>query len=128
MIFIGGFLTCGLHFFESAMVMSSVSLGSIESWGRDIAHKQVTTLAPYLLAHERQRALHLFIAPDISAGLAAKEQDDIWGDRLLLRSWFDVLNVMQDGLAGPEHIPLQRWKKEVINCLQKLSIHPLGGF
>jgi hypothetical protein len=93
--------------------------------GRDQLHRQWNE---YLLAHERQRALHLFIAPDISAGLAAREQDDIWGDQLILRSWFDILNVMQDGLAGPEHIQLQRWKKEVIDCLQKLSIHPLGGF
>ncbi|MPQ71777.1 MULTISPECIES: hypothetical protein [unclassified Pseudomonas] len=93
--------------------------------GCDQLHRQWNE---FLSDEDRQRALHLFIAPDTSAAIAAKERDDIWDGRLVSHSWLDVLNVMQNGLSDPEHIALSRWRDEVISCFQKLSIRPLRGF
>lgn len=82
----------------------------------------------FLSEEGRQQALHLFIAPDTSAAIAAKERADVWGRWLIPRSWLDVLNVMQNDLKGPAYIVLSRWRDEVIRCFQKLSIRPLRGF
>lgn len=91
--------------------------------GDDQLHKQWKNC----LSHDEQKqALHIFIAPETSAGIEAKDRDDIWKGHLLLRSWFDVLNTLQQ-LKNSELL-LHRWSEEVIRCLEKLGIRPFCGF
>lgn len=92
--------------------------------GENQLHKQ---WQEYLSRDERERALHLFIAPDTSEGSSALSRDDVWKGRLLLRTWFDVLNALRH-LAGPESLLLKRWSSEVIRCLERLGIRPFRGF
>ncbi|MFC0666546.1 hypothetical protein ACFSKY_03725 [Azotobacter chroococcum] len=92
--------------------------------GENQLHKQ---WQDYLSHEEREHALHLFIAPDTSEGSNALSRNDVWKGRLLLRSWFDVLNVLRH-LAGPEVPSLRCWSSEVIRCLEKLGIRPFRGF
>lgn len=92
--------------------------------GDDQLHKQ---WQDYLSHDEREHALHLFIAPDTAEGSKAMMRDDVWNGRLLLRSWFDVLNTLHH--LNESKIPhLQRWSEEVIGCLERLGIRPFRGF
>lgn len=92
--------------------------------GQDQLHKQ---WLEYLLPDERERALHLFIAPSTSEGSNAMSRENVWAGKLLLRSWFDVLNALHD-LSGPDAHFLQRWSSEACRCLGKLGIRPFRGF
>ncbi|SEN20744.1 hypothetical protein SAMN04487857_111192 [Pseudomonas sp. ok272] len=81
----------------------------------------------FLTLEEQAHALHLFIAPEVSHGLAALDQDDIWQGRLLLRSWLDVLACLQR-LPQTEDEPLGHWAAQVTKVLAMLNIHPFQGF
>lgn len=92
--------------------------------GPNQLHKQ---WQEYLSQDERERAWHIFIAPSTSEGSNALSREDVWKGKLLLRSWFDVLNTLH-ALSGPDAQPLQRWSSEVCRCLDKLGIRPFRGF
>lgn len=92
--------------------------------GKDQLHKQ---WQQFLSPGEQACAWHLFIAPSTSEGSNALSRDDVWKGRLLLRSWFDVLNMLHD-LSGPDAHLLQRWASEVRRCLGRLGIRPFRGF
>lgn len=92
--------------------------------GEDQLHKQ---WLEYLSPDERERALHVFIAPGTSEGSNAMSREDVWQGKLLLRSWFDVLNTLHD-LSGPEAHFLERWSSEARRCLARLQIRPFRGF
>lgn len=81
----------------------------------------------FLSLEERDAALHLFIAPDISAGILARQQDDAWNDRLILCSWLQVLNSL-NRLHGYEKHGLGKWAKQVKQVLRLLAVHPFEGF
>ncbi|WP_227106946.1 hypothetical protein [Chromobacterium rhizoryzae] len=81
----------------------------------------------YLSHGEREHAWHLFIAPDTTEGSKAIMREDVWDGRLLLRTWFDVLNTLHH-LNELNTTHLHRWSEEVIGCLAKLGIRPFRGF
>ncbi|WP_375738395.1 hypothetical protein [Pseudomonas boanensis] len=81
----------------------------------------------YLSYEEQLRALHLFIAPDTAEGSKAIGRDDVWHGKLMLRTWFDVLNTLNH-LDESDRLLLNRWSAEVMRCLQKLGICPFRGF
>ncbi|MFD2640882.1 hypothetical protein [Pseudomonas japonica] len=91
--------------------------------GDDQLHKQWKN---FLSQDEQKQALHIFIAPEVSAGIEAKDRDDIWKDHLLLRSWYDILNTLH-GLKNSELL-LHRWSEQVICFLEKLGVRPFCGF
>ncbi|MEG8200791.1 hypothetical protein SE916_01000 [Pseudomonas sp. 5FOS] len=91
--------------------------------GEDQLHKQWKNFLP---PDEQKRALHIFIAPETSAGIEAKGREDIWKGHLLLFSWYDVLNTLHE-LKSSELL-LRRWSEEVIGCLERLGIRPFCGF
>jgi len=81
----------------------------------------------FLTPAEREEAYHLFIAPEISAGLNALGKEDIWDGRLLLRSWVSILHVLQH-LNATNSAGFDKWKAQVVHFLGQLGIKPFRGF
>ncbi|MBC8648391.1 hypothetical protein GYM54_01385 [Pseudomonas sp. MTM4] len=81
----------------------------------------------FLTPDERRQALHVFIAPEVSHGLNALADEDVWDGRLLLRSWLDVLNGVQE-LKDNADAPLGKWARQIEAVLSLLQIHPFRGF
>lgn len=92
--------------------------------GDDQLHRQ---WREFLTSTEREDAYHLFIAPEISAGLNAMGEQDIWGGRLILRSWITILDVLRH-LDGSRITGLEKWKSQVIAFLGQLGINRFQGF
>mgnify|MGYP003607212913 CR=1 FL=1 len=92
--------------------------------GNDQLHRQWNE---YLTHTECEVAHHVFIAPEISAGLNAIGQDDIWNGRLILRSWISVLEVLNK-LDCLSNAGLRKWKFQVTSLLRKLGISRFQGF
>jgi hypothetical protein len=81
----------------------------------------------FLTADERKEAYHLFIAPELSAGLNAIGARDIWNGRLLLRSWISILGVLS-ALDCSGYPGLDRWRAQVAAFLWKVEVKPFQGF
>ena len=81
----------------------------------------------FLTSAEREVAYHVFIAPEISAGVTALSRENIWGGRLLLRSWVSILHVLQH-LEGTPDDGFAKWKSQVVSFLARLGIMPFRGF
>lgn len=92
--------------------------------GPDQLHKQ---WEEFLSDRERKNAYHIFIAPEVSEGNRALGRRDVWGGRLLLFSWTDVLARLQ-GLSKPEAKLLGACASEVISLFHLLNISPFLGF
>lgn len=92
--------------------------------GNDQLHRQWNE---YLTHAERDVAHQVFIAPEISAGLNAIGQEDIWKGRLVLRSWISVLDVLNK-LDCSNDAGLKKWKFQVTSLLKKLGISRFQGF
>ncbi|QVN05638.1 hypothetical protein JYG35_18580 [Pseudomonas rhodesiae] len=92
--------------------------------GSDQLHRQ---WSEYLTHAERKVAHHLFIAPEISAGLNAISQNDVWNGRLILRSWINVLEIL-NRLDCSSDAGLAKWKSQVTNLLKNLGIRRFQGF
>ena len=81
----------------------------------------------FLDGTERRDGVHVFVAHDIAAGLAAKTSHDVWGgNRLLLRSWMEVRNAVG-------HLPrisrsLGIWADLADRFLERLKISNFRGF
>lgn len=95
--------------------------------GEDQLHIQWTE---FLSEEERDNALHLFIAPEISEALKALGISDVWSGRLLAISWFDILSILQEKIRKSDltYEPLMHWMNQVIDLLDKLGIRPFRGF
>jgi hypothetical protein len=94
--------------------------------GEDQLHKQWQY---FLTPNERSQALHLFIAPEISAGAGALNNQNaggnVWGNRLLLLPWMQIRAVLnQFPLIGG----LSRWAKLADCFLERVLIRRFGGF
>ncbi|MEZ3137370.1 hypothetical protein ACBG90_21955 [Stutzerimonas kunmingensis] len=81
----------------------------------------------FLSDEERETALHLFIAPEVSQGLGALAEEDVWGRRLLLRTWQDILNSAET-FKGAGQSPLAEWAVQIEKVLGLLGISAFGGF
>ncbi|KPQ23504.1 MAG: hypothetical protein HLUCCA13_13055 [Halomonas sp. HL-48] len=92
--------------------------------GRRQLHRQ---WLEFLSDQERCNAYHIFIAPEVSEGLNALGDEDVWDGRLLLRSWFDILNMCRH-LSLPEMNPLLGWARQIEGLLGLLNIAPFRGF
>lgn len=92
--------------------------------GADQLHRQ---WREFLTPDERKDAYHIFMAPDISAGLNAKSENDVWNGRLILRSWVSVLDVLRD-LSSCKGSGFEVWKSQVVRFLQQLGITRFQGF
>ncbi|MDI3398846.1 hypothetical protein QLG12_11580 [Pseudomonas sp. V88_4] len=92
--------------------------------GDDQLHRQ---WLEFLTPAERTDAYHVFIAPDISAGLNALGERDVWNGQLVLHSWLGVLNIVRSmrtsGFTG-----LETWKSQITRFLGKLGIFRFQGF
>jgi len=86
----------------------------------------------YLTAEEREQALHLFIAPEISAGIQATENNDdygnVWlqGNRLIPISWLHIRSILNK--LSNESLPLLRWAHLANNFLEAIGIRKFAGF
>lgn len=96
---------------------------------KDQLHRQ---WQDYLSEDERKNGWHVFIAPEISAGIAARNGDygDPWrtgdNDRLILVSWAQIvvaLSKCQDSSVG-----LSRWAAITTDFLEKIGIRRFMGF
>lgn len=92
--------------------------------GKNQLHRQ---WSEFLTRDERQVALHLFIGPELSVGLNALGQEDIWNGRLVLRSWLNVLEIM-NRLDCSSYPGLDRWRSDVTSFLSRLHIKRFQGF
>jgi hypothetical protein len=92
--------------------------------GNDQLHRQWNE---YLTDAEREVAHHVFIAPEISAGLNAIGQDNIWNGRLILRSWISILDLLKQ-LDCSTHAGLEKWSTQVATLLERLHIRRFQGF
>lgn len=80
----------------------------------------------YLEKTDRDRALHLFIAPEISSGIKAKNKQDIWGNSLLLISWLQIRGTLE--LLKSDESGLGRWAEYANNFLHRVGINHFKGF
>ena len=83
----------------------------------------------YLSQDEKEDALHLFIAPEVSAGASAKQiqAGDVWGNKLVLVSWMQIRNVL--GEIKIQHPGgLGRWAKVADGFLERVGIRKFTGF
>ena len=97
--------------------------------GKDQLHAQ---WLDYLDKDVRKNCWHVFIAPEISAGLAAREsgKGNVWrigdDDRLILVSWAQIRDALfkcrtrSDGLA--------RWAALTSDFLERIGIRRFDGF
>lgn len=92
--------------------------------GKDQLHRQ---WREFLTPTEQTVAYHVFIAPEISAGLNALSEQDIWGGQLILHSWLSVLHIVRSmGASG--FTGLEKWKSQMACFLGKLGIFRFQGF
>lgn len=85
----------------------------------------------FLNEEERSQSLHLFIAPEISAGAQALNNlevgGDVWGSsRLVLLPWLQLRAVF--GELALEKTKLGRWAQLVDQFLNRIGIRRFGGF
>jgi hypothetical protein len=91
--------------------------------GEDQLHRQ---WEEFLTPEEQKNALHLFIAPETSAGINAM-RSDIWGGRLILRSWPNILSSLLH-LREASNRGVSIWSLQVINFLRLLHLDGFQGF
>ena len=100
--------------------------------GEDQLHQQ---WLHFLSEEERSQALHLFIAPELSAGAKAPNNEDAGGDvwskmagisRLVLVPWLHIRSVFS--ALGQESSPLGRWAQVADKFLEKVQIKKFKGF
>lgn len=84
----------------------------------------------YLDETERDICLHLFIAPEISAGASAlnnKEAGgDVWQSRLVLLPWIRVRSVL--GMFASNNSGFGRWASFADQFLARVGIRKFSGF
>lgn len=93
-------------------------------------HKQWLT---FLTEDERQNAYHLFIAPNISEGIAARSEDEqpVWdtnNHRLILLSWAEVRTSLNQLQSGLEDSTVKRWSFYADGFLEKIGVYRFNGF
>lgn len=92
--------------------------------GKNQLHRQWRN---YLNDEERTQALHLFIAPEISAGAQAIAGGDVWGgSRLVLLPWLKLRAVF--GELAKEESKLGRWALLTDKFLSLVGIRRFAGF
>jgi|MTBAKSStandDraft_1061840.scaffolds.fasta_scaffold10884_2 hypothetical protein len=89
----------------------------------------------YLSDSERKDAIHIFIAPEISAGSAAKNNElgDVWlsskgRGRLVLLPWLLIRDTLQDISNTKQNAAIGRWAELVNTFLAKVGINNFQGF
>ncbi|MBS3904675.1 MAG: hypothetical protein KGZ39_05060 [Simkania sp.] len=94
---------------------------------KDQLHKQ---WLQFLGADEREHALHLFIAPDISSGIEAINYEgaggNIWGNKLILMSWLQFQSILLK-LTNTSY-SISRWVILISKFLEKIGIRKFTGF
>jgi hypothetical protein len=92
--------------------------------GEDQLHRQ---WLQYLSEAERQTALHLFIAPNVSAGEWAQSSNDVWGNRkLVLLSWLHIRSILNE--FSKETAAVGRWARVADQFLESVHIRKFRGF
>lgn len=80
----------------------------------------------YLEHQEREKGLHLLIAPDVAAGVEAKNDDDVWHGKLVLIQWLKIRSVL-GGLKNSK-TAIGRWAMHADFFLERLHVLRFGGF
>lgn len=91
--------------------------------GEDQLHRQWNF---YLEQRERERGLHLLIAPDVAAGSEAKNKNDAWQGKLVLIQWLIIRSVL-GGLKNSK-TAIGRWAMHADVFLERLHVQRFGGF
>lgn len=91
--------------------------------GEDQLHRQWNF---YLKKQEREKGLHLVIAPDVAAGSKAKNEKDVWHGKLVLIQWLRVRSVL-GGLKNSK-TAIGRWAMHADFFLERLHVRRFGGF
>ena len=81
-----------------------------------------------LTEEERQAGYHVFIGRDISEGYKSLNDEDVWDGKLLLRSWFQVLTMLNQFDYTGEYGSFIKWSMQIRNLLHKLNIVSYNGF
>lgn len=100
--------------------------------GEDQLHRQ---WQHYLGVEERRDAYHLFIAPEVSAGAAARNSEigDVWsstdGNRLILIPWETIRSALDNlKVRHAADTRLARWSIIADRYLERIGIYRFGGF
>lgn len=80
----------------------------------------------YFEEQEREKGLHLLIAPDVAAGSEAKSKDDVWQGKLILIQWLKVRSVL--GELKDTKTAIGRWAMQADFFLERLHVQRFGGF
>lgn len=91
--------------------------------GEDQLHRQWSF---YLEQQERDKGLHLLIAPDIAAGLKAKNKKDVWQGKLVLIQWLKIRSIL-GGLKKSEKA-IGRWANHADYFLERIGVQRFDGF
>lgn len=93
--------------------------------GEDQLHKQWQI---YLDKGERDHGWHMFIGLGISSAVEAKQNQDVWANRLLPLDWLTILSFMEELCRLPIYSDLKPWASQVILVLERLGVVPFRGF
>lgn len=93
--------------------------------GKDQLHKQWQI---YLDKDEREHGWHMFIGLGISSASEAKENQDVWNNRLLPLDWLTILSLMEEMCRLPAYSDLKPWAEQVSLVLGRLGVVPFRGF
>ncbi len=80
----------------------------------------------YLEQQEREKGLHLLIAPDIAAGSKAKNKKDVWQGKLVLIQWLEIRSVL--GELKNLKTAIGRWAMHADFFLERIHVQRFGGF
>lgn len=98
-------------------------------WNASLSEDQLQRQwAEYLNDQERKNGWHLFIGKEISKAHSAKNINDIWGGRIFLCGWTNILNSLESMKRQEEFNALFPWADQVSGALNKLGFHPFSGF
>jgi len=92
--------------------------------GQDQLHRQ---WKEFLSDEQRKHSIHLFIAPETSSAINAISDSDIWGGRLIRRSWPNIISSLLDLRFSP-HRGVSVWSVQVIHFLKLLRLDGFQGF
>lgn len=92
--------------------------------GPDQLHRQ---WKEFLSDEDKEHALHLFIGPETSSAFNAMSELDIWGGRLIPRSWSNVASSLHHLTLNPNR-GVSVWSSQVVSFLKLLHLDGFQGF
>lgn len=98
-------------------------------WDADLSKRQLQkqwqTFTEDKISHAT--CYHLFLAKETRKGRKAQEDDDVWGDKLLFLTWYQLSSIMNK-LQRSDHTKHSSWLAQVVTFLEFINVRGFRGF